>query len=84
MNAGTNQIEIDLVEEVYLDKENTDQLLQLRSTANAPYVISVAVCSDQGTGEGDVVVLDCDSIEIQCVDQILHLAIDKDLRVHAI
>ena len=29
-------------------------------------------------------VMDCDDCEVQCVDQILHLAVDKDFRVHGI
>lgn len=31
---------------------------------------------------GDVVVLDCDATESQCVDQLVHLSIDKEMRIH--
>ena len=47
-----------------------------------PHVVSVAVVRDEV--DGDLVVLDCDSVEIQCVDQILHLAVDRDCKVHAL
>ena len=68
LNSNTNKIEVDLVEEVYQDQENTDKLTKLTSAVEAPFVVSVAVCRDKGNGEGDVVVMDCDGIEIQCVD----------------
>ena len=76
LNANTNKIEVALAEEVYTDRENTDQLIELKSAATAPYIISVGVCRDPV--EGDIIVMDCDGIEIQCVDQILHVAIDKE------
>lgn len=47
-----------------------------------PHVVSVAVLRDEI--DGDLVVLDCDSVEIQCVDQILHLAVDAENKVHAL
>ena len=62
MNANTNKIEVGLVEEVYTDKDNTDQLQLIKSAGAAPFVISVAVLRDEV--DGDLVVLDCDSIEI--------------------
>ena len=46
-----------------------------------PYVVSVGVLRDEVNG--DLVVLDCDSVEIQCVDQILHLAVDRQCRIYA-
>ena len=76
LNANTNKIEVALAEEVYTDRENTDQLIELKSAASAPFVISVGVCRD--AVEGDIIVMDCDGIEIQCVDQILHVAVDKE------
>ena len=36
--------------------------------------------NDQGRKE--VIVLDFDDTEIQCLDYILHVAVDQDLRVH--
>jgi len=46
-----------------------------------PFVVSVGVIRDEV--DGDLVVLDCDSVEIQCVDQILHLAVDNECRIYA-
>ena len=46
-----------------------------------PFVVSVGVLRDEV--DGDLIVLDCDSVEIQCVDQILHLAVDDQCRVYA-
>lgn len=66
LNANTNKIEMGLMEEVYADKDNTDQLQTIASTQNMPHVISVAVLRDEI--DGDLIVLDCDSVEIQCVD----------------
>ena len=62
MNANTNKIEVGLVEEVYTDKDNTDQLQLIKSAGAAPFIISIAVLRDEV--DGDLVVLDCDSIEI--------------------
>lgn len=36
----------------------------------------MGICRD--CEEGDIILIDCDSIEIQCVDQILHIAVDKE------
>ena len=58
MNANTSKIEVGLLAEVYTDKDNTDQLVKLESTAQAPFVISVGVTRD--AVDGDLVVLDCD------------------------
>ena len=46
-----------LLEEVYEDKENTDQLVKIQSAAMAPYIISVGFIRD---AYNDIVVLDCD------------------------
>ena len=46
-----------------------------------PFVVSVGVLRDEI--DGDLVILDCDSVEIQCVDQILHLAVDRNCRIYA-
>ena len=82
MNANTNKIEVGLLEEVYTDKDNTDQLQQIDSASSMPFVVSVGVIRDEV--DGDLVVLDCDSVEIQCVDQILHLAVDSECSIYAI
>ena len=66
MNANTSKIEVGLLEEVYTDKENTDQLMNIKSTASMPFVVSVALLRDEN--EGDLIVLDCDNVEIQCID----------------
>ena len=66
MNANTNKIEVGLFEEVYTDKDNTDQLIEIKSAKDAPFVVSVGVIRD--AVDGDLVVLDCDQVEIQCVD----------------
>jgi len=50
-----------LVEEVYTDRANTDALVKLKSAENAPYIVSAAIVRD---ALADVVVLDCDSVEI--------------------
>lgn len=55
-----------LAEEVYTNQENTDSLINLNSVANAPFIISLGICRDPV--EGDIILMDCDSIEIQCVD----------------
>ena len=46
-----------------------------------PFVVSVGVLRDPV--DGDLIVLDCDSVEIQCVDQVLHLSVDGQCRIHA-
>ena len=66
LNANTNKIEVGLLEEVYTDKDNTDQLTGVDSAKEAPFVVSVGVVRD--AEDGDLVVLDCDETEIQCVD----------------
>ena len=66
LNANTNKIEVALAEDVYPDQENTDDLISVKSAFTAPYVISIGICRDPE--EGDIILLDCDSIEIQCVD----------------
>lgn len=62
LNVNTSKIEVALAEEVYTDKENTDQLIAIKSAAAAPHVISIGVCRDGA--EGDMVIMDCDAIEI--------------------
>ena len=66
LNANTNKIEVGLVEEVYPDKDNTDQLTLVKSATDTPFIVSVGVCRDPI--DGDLIVLDCDETEIQCVD----------------
>lgn len=65
LNANTNKIEVGLVEEVYTDRENADQTLGLKSVATAPYLVTVGILRGE---TGDIVVLDCDATESQCVD----------------
>ena len=66
LNVNTNKIEVALAEEVYPDKDNTDQLIALKSAAAAPHVISIGICRD--AADTDIVIMDCDAIETQCVD----------------
>ena len=55
-----------LAEEIYEDQENTDSLKTLPSAKNAPYILSIAFLRNS-TGD-DSIVVDCDDIELQCVD----------------
>ena len=48
VNNNTGQIELGLVEEVYTDKENTDQPLVLRSKDYAPFVVSIGFTASEG------------------------------------
>ena len=66
LNSNTNKIEVGLVEEVYPDKDNTDQLVVLKSVKSCPFVVSIGIIRDEV--DGDLVVLDCDENEVQCVD----------------
>ena len=75
LNSNTNKIEVGLVEEVYPDKDNTDQLVVLKSVKSCPFVVSIGIIRDEV--DGDLVMLDCDENEVQCVDQILHVAVDS-------
>jgi exosome complex RNA-binding protein Rrp42 (RNase PH superfamily) len=65
LNANSNKTEIGLVEEIYTDRQNTDQTQKLKSAEQAPYVVSVALVHDT---DRDIVVLDADATETQCVD----------------
>lgn len=76
LNANTSKIEVSLAEDVYPDQENTDAQISLKTAKVAPYIVSMGICRD--CEEGDIILIDCDSIEIQCVDQILHIAVDKE------
>lgn len=69
-----------LAEEIYEDQENTDTLRPLKSAATAPYLVSVGFVR----GAVDAVVFDCDEVELQCVDQILHMTVDSRMKVHAL
>jgi len=66
LNSNTNKIEVGLVEEVYPDKDNTDQFVVLKSIKSCPFVVSIGIIRDEV--DGDLVVLDCDENEVQCVD----------------
>lgn len=48
------------------------------SVRQAPFIVSVAVVRDV---QQDIVILDLDSVEIQCVDQIVHVCIDKNMKI---
>lgn len=47
LNTNSNKIEVGLVEEIYTDKSNTDQLVELKSAKEAPYVVSIGLVRDQ-------------------------------------
>ena len=81
-NENTGKIEVGLTEEIYEDQENTDTIKHLKSAQNAPYVLSIGFVRN-AAGE-DSIVVDGDDIELQCVDQILHVAVDSKLRIHSI
>lgn len=81
-NENTGKIEVGLAEEIYEDQENTDSLRTLPSAKNAPHILSISFLRNS-TGD-DSIVIDCDDIELQCVDQVLHLAVDaQNLRIYA-
>ena len=65
LNANSNKIEVGLVEEIYPDKANTDALVLLPSVQDSPFIVSIGIMRDQ---QQDIVVLDVDEFEIQCVD----------------
>ena len=81
-NENTGKIEVGLTEEIYEDQENTDTVKHIKSAHNAPYVLSIGFVRN-AAGE-DSILVDGDDIELQCVDQILHVSIDSKLRIHAI
>lgn len=95
MNNNTGQIEVGLVEEVYTDKENTDTPVLLKSSQNAPHVISLGVIVDEG-GDTEALpvlpLLDASPDEMLCLDQILHIAasltsdekVKNKLKIHSI
>lgn len=81
-NENTGKIEVGLAEEIYEDQENTDTLKGLPSAKYAPYIVSVAFVRNPSGGQ-DSIIADCDDVELQCVDQVLHLAVDSRMRIHA-
>ena len=64
MNANTNKIEVGLLEEVFPDRQNTDQAVKLNSSIDAPFFISVGILRGTETNGGDLIVMDLNSIEI--------------------
>lgn len=74
---------MNLAEEIYEDQENTDQLKPLPSASKAPYIVSIGFVRNPTGGE-DAIVADCDEVELQCVDQVMHFAVDEQLKIHAI
>eukprot|EP00347_Sterkiella_histriomuscorum_P020972 403335752 len=79
LNNNTGKIEVGLVEEIYEDQDNTDKLERLRSAAKAPFLFSVGFIRHEVQ---DIVGFDADDFEIQCFDQILHISVDSNLRIH--
>jgi len=65
LNNNTGKIEVGLVEEVYADKENTDQLIQIKS--EPPFIVSIGVIRDSACDEM-LILLDPDQTEMQCID----------------
>ena len=61
-NENTGKIEVGLLEEIYEDQENTDQLKTLPSAKSAPYVLSRGIIRN-AAGE-DSIVVDSDEIEM--------------------
>jgi exosome complex RNA-binding protein Rrp42 (RNase PH superfamily) len=82
-NENTGKIDVGLAEEIYEDQENTDTLKGLSSAKNAPYIVSIGFVRNSTGGE-DAIVVDCDEMELQCVDQIMHIAVDSRLKIHGI
>lgn len=81
-NENTGKIDVGLAEEIYEDQENTDTLKTLPSAKNAPYILSVGFVRNPMSE--DSVITDCDEVELQCVDQILHVSVDAKMRIHAL
>jgi exosome complex RNA-binding protein Rrp42 (RNase PH superfamily) len=61
-NENTGKIEVGLLEEIYEDQENTDQLRGLPSAKTAPYILSIGFIRN-AAGE-DSIVIDADEIEL--------------------
>jgi hypothetical protein len=72
---------VGLAEEIYEDQENTDSLKTPNSVKVAPFILSVGFVRNP-SGD-DSIIIDCDDVELQCVDQVLHLAVDSKMRIHA-
>jgi hypothetical protein len=91
LNNNTGKIEVGLVEEVYADKENTDQPVVLLSSSHAPFLVSVAIirntlASSESEDSKILVILDPDQTEMQCIDQIMHLTaslVDGKIKIHS-
>ena len=83
LNNNTGKIEVGLVEEVYADKENTDQAIKLKSASQGqmPFIISLGIIQPPDA-DGPIIIIDAESQELLCVSQILHLGVDKNLRIH--
>jgi hypothetical protein len=67
LNNNTGKIEVGLVEEVYADKENTDQPIIIKSACHSPYIVSVAIIRNESQAEDDqqmIVLLDPDQTEM--------------------
>lgn len=78
VNSNTGAIEIGLVEDVYTDKQNTDKPVRMVSAASAPYLVSLGIVQLQKTH----VLHDATSTELSCLDQVLHLSVDRNLKIH--
>lgn len=81
-NENTGKVEVGLAEEIYEDQDNTDSLKALPSAKQLPFLLSIGFVRHPAGGE-DALILDLDDVELQCVDQVVHLAIDSKLRLHA-
>lgn len=93
MNNNTGKIEVGLVEEVYADRENTDKPVTVVDKVLAvPYVVSLGIAVDEMAGDQEsqlpiVPLLDATEEELQCLDQVLHLAVtmespESPVRIH--
>ena len=87
MNANTGKIEMGLVEEVYADRENTDQPVRvIDKVEQVPFVISLGLAVDE-LSHADLPLIalhDATEEELQCLDQVLHVAasFDGSLKIH--
>lgn len=72
-NANTGKIEVGLVEEVYVDKENTDKPVKVvDDEAVVPFVVSLGLIADELAGAESalpvIVLIDSSDEELQCLD----------------
>ena len=58
--------------------------MKIKSWEFAPYVISIGIIRSESENQSFSILLDADQTELNCVDQILHISIDKHLRIHSL